>query len=170
MLKKQHTHRLSIAAIIFFTIFLVCNTPNIAAAFDGGVPISDIEMEETHGGFQIPNGNFLYFSMDVMHMDYLEHNNPSNPPSTGTLASFLGDQSSVLNNTNYEKLPEVPGVGGVINSNVTNNVGFTNVGVILGNNNVQQLYNFLNLNLAFFQVTNPDHIKPVLSNWLHLSF
>jgi hypothetical protein len=156
--------------IILFTIFLVCYAAKDAAAFDGGVPISDIEMEETHGGFQMPNGNFLYFTMDVMHMEYLAHNNPASPPDTGALASFLGNQSNVLNNTNYEKLPEVPGVGGLINNDVTNNVGFTNVGVILGNNNVQNLYNFLNLNLAFFQVTSPNHIKPVLSNWLHLAF
>jgi hypothetical protein len=151
-------------------MFFVCYTAKDAAAFDGGIPISDIEMEETHGGFQTPNGNFLYFSMDFMHMEYLANNNPASPQDAGTLANLLGDQSSVLNNTNYEKLPEVPGVGGAINSNVTNNVGFTNVGVILGNNNVQQLYNFLNLNLAFFQVTNPNYIKPVLSNWLHLAF
>jgi len=169
VLKKWHLHRLSVVVIILFTIFLVCYAAKDAAAFDGGVPISDIEMEETHGGFQMPNGNFVYFSMDVIHMDYLAHNDPASPLSSGTLAGILGDQSDMLNNKDYGTL-SVPGVSGVINNNVTNNIGFTNVGVILGNNNVQQLYNYLNLNLAFFQVTNPDHIKPVLSNWMHLTF
>jgi len=169
VLKKWHLHRLSVVVIILFTIFLVCYAAKDAAAFEGGVPISDIEMEETHGGFQMPNGNFVFFSMDFMHMDYLAHNDPTSPSGSGILPGILGDQGEPLNNTNFETL-SVPGVTGVINNNVTNNIGFTNVGVILGNNNVQQLYNFLNLNLAFFQVTNPDHIKPVLSNWMHLTF
>jgi hypothetical protein len=169
VLKKWHLHRLSIVVSILFTIFLVCYAAKDATAFDGGVPISDIEMEETHGGFQMPNGNFVFFSMDFMHMDYLAHNDPAGPSSSGILPGILGDQGELLNNTNFETL-SVPGVAGVINNNVTNNIGFTNVGVILGNNNVQQLFNFLNLNLAFFQVTNPDNIKPVLSNWMHLTF
>jgi hypothetical protein len=169
VLKKWHIQRLSVIATILFTIFFVCYATKDAVAFDGGVPISDIEMEETHGGFQMPNGNFVYFSMDVAHMDYLAHNGPATPSSSETLASFLGDQSDTLKYTNYETL-SVPGVAGIINNNVANNVGFTNVGVILGNNNVQQLFNYLNLNLAFFQVTNADHIKPVLSNWMHLAF
>lgn len=167
MLKKWHIHRLSVVVIILFAIFFVFYAAKDAAAFDGGVPISDIEMEETHGGFQMPNGNFLYFSMDIMHMEYLAHNNPAIPTSTGTLPGITGDQSDLLNNTNYETL-SVPGVTGVINPNVINNVGLTNIGVILGNNNVMKLFNYLDINLAFFQVTNPNHIKPVLSNWLHL--
>jgi len=165
VLKKWHIHRLSVIIIILFTIFLVCYAAKDAAAFEGGVPISDIEMEETLGGFQMPNGNFVYFSMDVMHMDYFAHNDPASSSSTGTPASILGDQSELLNNTNLS----APGVAGTI-TNVTNNIGFTNVGVILGNNNVQHLINYLNLNLAFFQVTNPNHIKPVMSNWMHLAF
>ena len=103
MLKKWHIHRLSVVVIILFTMFLVCYAAKDAAAFDGGVPISDIEMEETHGGFQMPNGNFLYFNMDFMHMEYLAHNDPAT--STETPASILGDQSDLLNNTNDLDIP-----------------------------------------------------------------
>lgn len=159
MLKKWHIHRLSLVLMIIFTMFLVCYAAKDAAAFDGGIPISDIEMEETHGGFQMPNGNFVYFSMDFMHMEYLAYNEPSR----------IWAGSDVLGMGNQYPL-ETAGVAGVINSNVLNNVGFTNVGMIVGNNNILQLANYLNLNLAFFQVTNPNLIKPVLSNWLHLSF
>jgi hypothetical protein len=165
VLKKWHIHRLSVVVIILFTMFLVCYAAKDAAAFDGGVPISDIEMEETHGGFQMPNGNFLYFNMDFMHMEYLAHNDPATNP--GTLASILGDQSDILNNTNNETL-SAPGVTGVINNYVADNIGLTNVAVAMGDNITQKLVNYLNINLLTFQVTNQDQIKPVLSNWMHL--
>jgi len=160
VLKKWHIHRLSIVVIILFTIFFIFDSAKDAAAFDGGVPISDLEMEETRGGFQMSNnGNFVYFSMDFMHMEYLAYKDPSSSIWAGS--EFLGNQLPPI---------ETPGVSGVINSNVLNNAGLTNVGMIVGNNNVLELANYLNLNLAFFQVTNPNFIKPVLSNWLHLAF
>ena len=167
MLKKWHIHRLSLVVIILFTMFLVCYAAKDAAAFDGGVPISDIEMEETHGGFQMPNGNFLYFTMDFMHMEYLAHND-AGLPNADALTSILGDQSSLLNNEPGNGTFSVPGVAGVINNYVANNIGFTNVAVAMGNDITQTLCNYLNINLLTFQVTNQDQIKPVLSNYLHL--
>jgi len=167
VLKKWHIHRLSVVFSILFAILMVFCAVKNAAAFDGGVPISDIEMEETRGGFQMPNGNFVYFSMDFMHMDYMAHNDPSTS-STGAQTGILGDQNGLLNNTKFETMFSKTGVSGVINADVTNNVGFTNVGMILGNNNIQQLINNIEINLGFFQVASPDQIKPVLSNWLHL--
>ena len=166
MLKKWHIHRLSLVVIILFTMFLVCYAAKDAAAFDGGVPISDIEMEETHGGFQMPNGNFLYFSMDFMHMEYLAHND-SAFPNAGALTSILGDQSELLNNTNNETV-SAAGVTGVIHNYVADNIGLTNVAVAMGDNITQKLINYLNINLLTFQITNQDQIKPVLSNYLHL--
>ena len=157
MNKKWFSRRLSKVVIILFTMFFVCYSAKIAAAFDGGVPLSDLEMEETRGGFQMANGNFVYFSMDFMHMEYLAYNNPSN---IWAGSDVLGHQYPL----------STDGVTGVINGNVLNNAGFTNVGMIVGNNNVLELANYLNLNLAFFQVTNPNFIKPVLSDWLHLAF
>ena len=168
MLKKWHIHRLSVVVIILFTMFLVCTAAKDAAAFDGGVPISDIEMEETHGGFQMPNGNFLYFTMDFMHMEYLAHND-SAIPDAGTLTSILGDQSRLLNDPGNGTF-SAPGVAGLINNDVdvAGNIGLTNVAVAIGNGITQHLANYVDIDLLTFQVTNQDQIKPILSNWMHL--
>jgi len=160
VLKKWHFHRLSVIVMILFTIFLVGFAAEDAAAFSGGIPISDLEMEETHGGFQMPNGNFLYFSMDIMHVEYLAHNEPDT--STVTLPDTYANYSEIAGEVS------VPGVAGAI-TNIYSNQGFTNVGVIVGNNNVQNIQQFIDISLGFFQVSSPNLIKPVLSNWMHLS-
>lgn len=159
MLKKWHIHRLSVVVIILFTMFIVCYAAKDAAAFEGGVPISDIEMEETHGGFQMPGGNFLYFSMDIMHVEYFGTNIPDGSPPIIDLPDEMYANASEI---------DAPGVGGAI-TEVYGNHGFTNVGVIVGNNNTQMLQQYINLSMAFFEVSSPDLVKPVLSNWLHLA-
>lgn len=161
MLKKWHIHRLSVVVIILFTVFLVCYGAKDAAAFDGGVPISDIEMEETHGGFQMPNGNFLYFSMDIMNIEYY---GAFNQPDTTPPVVHLPDDMYA----NLSEIEGMPGVGSAM-TNVSGNHGFTNVGVIVGNGNTQNLTQMIDISLAFFEVTSPNDIKPVLSNWLHLA-
>ena len=156
MLRKWHINRLSMVVVIIFTIFLSCYAAQDATAFDA-VPLEDLEMEEISGGFN--GGNFLYFGMEVLNMGYYANNNPSG--SAVTLPNEF--------TTNYNKL-EVSGVSGLINSNVSDNIGFTNVGVILGDNNTQTLQQFVNISLANFQVTSTDQIKPILSHWTHLTF
>ena len=114
----------------------------------------------------MPNGNFLYFNMDFMHMEYLAHNDPAT--STETPASILGDQSDLLNNTNDLEF-QLDGATGLINNYVADNTGLTNVAVALGDNITQNLVNYLNINLLTIQVSSQDQIQPALSNWLHLA-
>ena len=64
-----------------------------------------------------------------------------------------------------------PGVAGVIKNYVADNMGLTNVAVAYNTGSghiTQKLFNYLNINLLNFQVSNQDQIKPVLSNFLHL--
>ena len=154
MLRKWHINRLSMVVAIIFTIFLSCYAAQDATAFDA-VPLEDLEMEEISGGFN--GGNFLYFGMEVLNMGYYANNNPS--------GSALPNEFT----TNYNQLNSGD-VSGLINSNVSGNIGFTNVGVILGDNNTQTLQQFVNISLANFQVTSTDQIKPILSHWTHLTF
>ena len=67
MLRKWHINRLSIVVVIIFTIFLTFYAAQDATAFEA-VQLTDIEMEEINGGFN--GGNFLYFGMDVIHVEY----------------------------------------------------------------------------------------------------
>ena len=74
MLRKWHINRLSMVVVIIFTIFLTFYAAQDATAFEA-VQLTDIEMEEINGGFN--GGNFLYFGMDVMNVQYLAQNVPS---------------------------------------------------------------------------------------------
>jgi hypothetical protein len=168
VLKKWHIYRLSLVVIILVTMFLVCYAAKDAAAFDGGIPISDIEMEETHGGFQMPNGNFVFFSMNLLQMDYLAYNNPAGTPDTDALTGILGS-----NLTPQIKQVEIGDLHGIVNSHigevsVENNIGLTSVAVALGNNITQKIWNIVDIDLLNFQVSNPDQIKPILSNFGYL--
>ena len=167
MLKKWHIYRLSLVVIILVTMFLVCYAAKDAAAFDGGIPISDIEMEETHGGFQMPNGNFVFFSMNLLQMDYLAYNNPAGTPDTDVLTGILGS------NLEPRIIREERDLQGIVNSHigtvsVENNIGLTSVAVALGNNITQKIWNIVDIDLLNFQVTSPDQIKPILSNYGYL--
>jgi len=152
VLKKWQTNRLSMVIAIIFAVFLTFYAAQDVTAFEA-VSLTDIEMEEINGGFN--GGNFLYFGIDVMHLQYCANNTPSD--SAVTLPNEF---------TNYNKL-EVPGVSGFINSNVSDNIGFTNVGVILGDGNTQMLQQNVNISLAQFQVTSADQIQPILSHCLN---
>jgi len=163
--KKWYSYRLSLIVIILFMMFLVCFTAKDAAAFDGGVPISDIEMEETHGGFQMPNGNFVYFSMDFMHMDYLAANDQSNMSSIGTLSGILGNQNVLVGSRNtFVGDFKVGNINTSIANTVKNNIGITTVGLIQGNGNTLIQGTALNLNLANIQVANNLQLTRLLDH------
>lgn len=148
-------NRLSIVMAIIFALFLISYTAGDALAFEG-VPLSDTEMEAIHGGFQMPNGNFIYFSMDVTRMEYMAYNDPGSMTSTGGWENI--------------SLISAPGVSGSISGNVTHNIGLTNVAYAFGNNIRQCLINDVDIRVGFFRVSSADMIKPILSNWTHLVF
>ena len=144
MLRKWHVNRLSMVVVIIFTIFLTFYAAQDATAFEVA-PLTDIEMEEISGGFQMQNGSFVYFGIDVIMDDF-----------------YTSEYDTITG----------PGILGGINIlgslNIKENIGITTTGVIVGNNNI--LTQTINIGLAHFQVTSADQIKPILSNWTHLVF
>ncbi len=64
----------------------------------------------------------------------------------------------------------LPGAYGSITLNVGNNVGYTNIAVAVGDHITQYLYHNVSLDLAFFEVTSADQIKPMLNNYMHMNF
>jgi hypothetical protein len=48
-----------------------------------GTSLTEHEMSEIRGGFQMPSGNFIYFSMDFMQMRFLSHNAPNTQNPAG---------------------------------------------------------------------------------------
>jgi len=148
VLRKWHINRLSMVIVIILAVFLSFYTVD-AAAFEAAAfeapasepkPLSDLEMEEIYGGTPFLNIEFATM------FDTADGGRGT------TIASgyckFGYDEPNVYQNA-----------AGIINLNVTDNVGYPMINVALGNNIRQYVWNYINIELTNIHVENIAQYK-----------
>ncbi|MDO3378956.1 hypothetical protein [Geoalkalibacter halelectricus] len=158
--------------ILAALVFLALARP--AAAVDalnlGGEPLSEAEMAEAQGGFTLPNGDFLYFSMDFMRVNLVSHQQPGGADINGFVNSLrqeavIGKDGSIQVNVDILQAGQGDGIGQnggtpqqinavLLNNSFTNFQGLANANLITGNHNVGSIINVINLRLGFFSKEN----------------
>jgi hypothetical protein len=153
--------------------------------------LTEPEMAEIRGGFQMPNGNFVYFSMDFMQVRYLSHNEPNTQNPAGwvnvlsqraaitrngmefnmQILQAGGGENPANNGTNsstQNSLPvqNTPAVS--IANSFMNNSGFVNANITTGNFNASSIANLININIGFFNIGNASQVLPALRSWMPL--
>lgn len=140
--------------------------------------LTDPEMAEIRGGFQMPNGNFVYFSMDFMRARFIAQPNTQNPVGWVNALS----QKAVItkegmafdlqilqggDNNSPNSLPVSNNPGGVsIANSFMNNSGFVNANITTGNYNASSIANLINVHVGFFNIGNPSQVLPALRSWM----
>jgi len=152
-----------------------------------GISLTEPEMAEIRGGFETPNGNFFYFSMDFMQVRFLSHNelNIQNPVGWVNALSkravitkdgmefemqiFQAGGGNPENNSTSNSSPSNSStasnnLGSVsIVDSFVNNQGFINANLITGNFNTASIANLINIHIVFVNNTaNLSQFLPVL--------
>ncbi|MFZ6006766.1 MAG: hypothetical protein ACOYU2_03820 [Nitrospirota bacterium] len=86
--------------IVIIVMLLAVAFPHYAMGDDivlNGIALTEPEMSEIRGGFQMPNGNFVYFSMDFMQVRFLSHNEPNTQNSSGWV-NMLSQRAAITGN------------------------------------------------------------------------
>lgn len=133
-----------------------------------GETLSEEEMAGAHGGFNLPNGDFLYFSMDFMRVNLLSHQQPGGGETSGFVnalrqEALIGKDGSIQLNLDILQAGQEgeasagpsSAVPRQINNVLLNNAftdfqGLANANIITGNYNVGSIVNIINLKLGFF--------------------
>ncbi|MBI5741049.1 MAG: hypothetical protein HZA16_10030 [Nitrospirae bacterium] len=153
-----------------------------------GVPLSDQEMDEVRGGFSAPDGNFIYFSMDLMQVRFLSHNEPGSADATAFVNSLsqrtfitkdgMGIELQVIqagnavNETGPPSSPDSILDSGGANLPPSSQITFTgNSGIssligINGNFNTAVIGNVLNINIFNISVQDASQLQPLMQNWM----
>jgi hypothetical protein len=82
-----------------------------------GTSLTEHEMSEIRGGFQMPSGNFVYFSMDFMQMRFLSHNAPNTQNPAGWVNAL--SQTAVITKDGMEFNMQILQSGGGDNNGNT---------------------------------------------------
>ncbi|WP_305043504.1 hypothetical protein [Geoalkalibacter sp.] len=137
-----------------------------------GEYLSEDEMAATHGGFSLPNGDFLYFSMDFMRVNLVSHQQPGGGETTG-FVNALRQEAVIAKDGSIQLNLDIlqAGQGGdpltsqtgrvpqqinnvLLNNAFTDFQGIANANIISGNYNVGSIVNIINLKLGFFSAEN----------------
>lgn len=152
------------ALILAFTSSLVYGEDVIAVK---GRSLTDQEMFDIRGGFTLPGGDYLYFSMDYLKLNLFSHQDSEAGIPSGYVSSlsqhalitkdgiqldlniFQGGGSSSSNTSGSSGVPvQLNSV--LLNNSFTNFDGLANANIITGNYNVASIVNIINLKLGFF--------------------
>lgn len=173
---------------VIVTMLVICGVilPSYAVGDEialRGTSLTDPEMAEIRGGFQMSNGNFIYFSMDFMQVRFLSHSEPNN---SGAWMNTLSQRAVITNNGMAFDMQIVQAGGGDNNGDNTgnssgtlslspevsiansfmNNSGFINANLVTGNYNAASIANLINIHVGFFNIGNPSQVLSALTSWL----
>lgn len=171
---------------VIVTMLVICGVilPSYAVGDEialRGASLTDPEMAEIRGGFQMSNGNFIYFSMDFLQVRFLSHSEPNNtnPPAWMNTLS----QSAVITKDGMAFDMQIVQAGGGDNTgnssgtlslspevsianSFMNNSGFINANLVTGNYNAASIANLINIHVGFFNIGNPSQVLPALTRWM----
>jgi len=169
---------------VMIVMLLVVAAPHYAMGEDivlNGTALTEPEMAEIRGGFQMSNGSFVYFSMDFMRARFIAHSEPNTQNPTGWM-NVLSQKAVITkdgmafdmqimqagggdNNSPNSLLPNNPGGVSIANS-FMNNSGFINANITTGNYNASSIANLINIHVGFFNIGNSSQVLPALQSWM----
>lgn len=158
------------ALVAVFLLTLAAPVGAVDVLNISGEPLSEMEMADAQGGFTLPSGDFLYFSMDFMRVNLVSHQQPGGTETTGFVNALhqnvvIGKDGSIQLNVDILQAGQggdatnpqgaTTGVPQQINAVLLNNSftdfhGLSNANIITGNHNVGSIVNVINLRLGFF--------------------
>jgi len=160
VLKKCHINRLSIYMVIIFAVFLSFYAADAsafeasafeAAAFEAKT-LSDLEMEEIYGGY---GGNIPFLGVEFGTM-VMTAEGTGTAISGGGYSIYDGEITNVY-----------PLASGLIDLDISDNMGLTFTNVTLGNNNLSYICNYINIELTNIHVDNIGKLNMFMTGGLH---